>query len=174
VAARSAALLAAGLVLGGCSWLSSTVAPASCPIVSKVGDAAKLIRFAPGGGQDLNNIAFEAGIMDITGGCVGVDNGLRVDMTADFLAAKGPADTEGKASFEYFVAIVGQGDKVLAREQFASVIPFLATKNRNGIKESLQENLPLAKGQQGSDFHIFIGFVLTPEELAYNRAHPGG
>jgi len=174
VTARSVALLAAGLVLGGCSWLSSTVAPASCPIVSKVGDAAKLIRFAPSGGQDLNNIAFEAGIMDITGGCVSVDNGLWVDMTADFLAAKGPADTEGKASFEYFVAIVGQGDKVLAREQFASVIPFLATKNRNGIKESLAETIPLAKGQQGSDFHIFIGFVLTPDELAYNRAHPGG
>ncbi|HXQ41062.1 MAG TPA: hypothetical protein VN821_07335 [Candidatus Udaeobacter sp.] len=173
MAARSAALLAAGLMLGGCSWLSSTVAPASCPVVSKVGDAAKLIRFAPGGGQDLNNIAFEAGIMDITGGCVNVDNGLRVDMTADFLAAKGPADTEGKASFDYFVAIVGQGDKVLAREQFASVIPFLATKTKNEIKEPLEATIPVAKGQQGSDFHIFIGFALTPEELAYNRAHPG-
>ena len=53
--ARSAALLAAGLVLGGCSWLSSTVAPASCPVVSKIGDAAKLIRFAPGSSQDLRD-----------------------------------------------------------------------------------------------------------------------
>ncbi len=173
MAGRSAALLAAGLVLGGCSWLSSTVAPASCPIVSKVGDAAKLIRFAPGGGQELNNIAFEAGIMDVSGGCISVDNGIRVDMTADFRAAKGPADTEGKASFDYFVAIVGQGDKVLVREQFSSVIPFLATKTQNDSKEPLQATLPLAKGQQGSDFHIFIGFALTPEELAYNRAHPG-
>ena len=174
MAARSAALLAAGLALGGCSWLSSTVAPASCPVVSKIGDAAKLIRFAPGGGEELNNIAFEAGIMDITGGCSTADNGIKVDMTADFLAAKGPADTEGKASFEYFVAVVGQGDKVLAREQFASEIQFLATKGRNGIKESLEESIPLAKGQMGSDFNIYIGFVLTPDELAYNRAHPGG
>lgn len=171
---RSAPVLAAALLLAGCSWISGTTPPASCPIVSKVGDASKLIRFGPGGGQDLNNVAFEAGIMDITGGCVSADNGLKVNMTADFLAAKGPADAEGKARFDYFVAIVGQGDAVLAREQFSTEIPFLATKTRNGIQESLEETLPLAKGQQGSDFHIFIGFVLTPEELAYNRAHPGG
>jgi hypothetical protein len=173
VTPRSAAFLAAGLLLAGCSWLSRTTPPASCPTVSKVPAADKLIRFAPGGGQDLNNVAFEAGIMDVSGGCVSVDSGLQVDMTADFLAAKGPADAEGKASFSYFVAIVGQDEQVLAREQFASEIPFLATKTRNGIKESLQETVPLAKGQQGSDFHIFIGFVLTPDELAYNRAHPG-
>jgi len=173
MAARSAAFLAAGLLLAGCSWLSGTTPPASCPIVSKVGDAAKLIRFGPGGSQDLSNIAFEAGIMDITGGCSTIDNGLRVDMTADFLAGKGPADAEGKARFEYFVAIVGQDQKVLAREQFSTEIPFLATKTRNGIKEALQETVPLGKGQQGADFHIYVGFVLTPEELAYNRAHPG-
>ena len=53
------------------------------------------------------------------------------------------------------------------------MIPFLATKTQNDIKEPLQATLPLAKGQQGSDFHIYIGFALTPEELAYNRAHPG-
>jgi hypothetical protein len=173
VTARWAALLAAGLPLVACSWLSSTTPPASCPTVSKIGDASKLIRFAPGGSQELSNVAFEAGILDISGGCVTVDNGLRVDMTADFLAARGPAGTQDKASFDYFVAIVGQGEKVLAREQFSSEIPFSATKTRNGIKETLEENVPLAKGQQGSDFHVFIGFVLTPEELAYNRAHPG-
>lgn len=185
---RLAALLAAGLTLAACGssgnssgggsgggwfdWLTGSSSPTSCPMVSKVGDATKLIRFAPGGSQDLNKMQFEAGILDIGGGCTNIDNGVKVDMTADITAARGPADTDGKASFAYFVAVVDDNQNIIAREQYPVEIAFPGNQTRNGQREQLEETIPIAKGQQPAAFHIYIGFVLTQDEVAYNRAHP--
>jgi len=186
VRSRLAALLAAGLTLTACGggggnsgggggwfgWLTGPSAPTSCPAVSKVGEATKLVRFAPGSNQDLNNVQFEAGIFDVGGGCTNMDNGVKVDMTADIAAARGPADTTGKASFAYFVAIVDDNQNIIAREEYPLEIAFPGNQTRNGQREQLEETIPLTKDQQAAAFHIYIGIVLTKDEVAYNRAHP--
>ena len=153
-------------------WLSGSSTPSSCPQVSKVGDAAKLIRFAPGASQDLSNVDFEAGILDVAGTCSNVDKGVMVDMTANFVAARGPAATQGRADFQYFVAIVDGNQNIVAREQYASGVPLPGNQARNGVTEHLQETIPLGKNQLAAEYHIYIGFVLTKDEVAYNRAHP--
>jgi hypothetical protein len=146
-------------------------APASCPRVTKITEASLLTRFAPSG-HDLTDVLFEAQIGDINGTCSLSDNTVKVEMTADFIASLGPADKEHKAAFSYFVAITDLNEKVLARQQFDTSIEFPGNKTRSGIREQLEQAIPLQKGQRGDDFHIYVGFVLSREEFAYNRAHP--
>jgi len=184
VRSRLAALLAAGLSLAACGgggggsgggwfgWLTGSDSPSSCPPVSKVAEAAKLIRFAPGASQDLTNVQFEAGILDIGGGCSSIDHGVKVDMTADISAARGPANQDGKASFSYFVAVVDDSQNIMAREEYPIEIAFPGNQTRNGQREQLEETIPLGQGQQAAAFHIYVGLVLTQDEVAYNRAHP--
>lgn len=145
--------------------------PVSCPQVTKVGEAALLTRFRPSG-HDITDVMFDSFIGDINGKCESTDKGVTVKMTVDFIASRGPADKNGKASFAYFVAITDSKDNVLTREQFDTYIDFPGNKTRNGIREELEEKIPLSVGQRGDDFRIYVGYALTRDELAYNRAHP--
>jgi hypothetical protein len=150
----------------------SSAAAISCPNVAKVGDAVRLTRFVPGG-HDLTDVAFEAVVSKIGGTCSAGDNGsVDVQLTVEFIASRGPADKTRKAPFTYFVAIVDGNDNILAREQFNTGIEFPGNQTRNSIVEELDENIPLQKDQRGNQFRVFVGFVLAPEEVAYNRAHP--
>ena len=143
----------------------------SCPRVTKVNEASQLTRFGPAG-HDITDVQFEALIGDINGKCEAVDKGVSVKMTVDFIASRGPADKTRKASFAYFVAITDNKDNVLTRQQFDTYIDFPGNRTRDGIRESLDEIIPLAAGQRGDDFRVYLGFVVTHDELAYNRAHP--
>ena len=144
----------------------------TCPEITKVGDAVKLTRFSPGG-HDLTDVLFEAAVGAVGGSCSSGDNGsVNVALNVQFTASRGPADKTRKALFTYFVAIVDKSENILAREQFDTGVAFPGNQTRNTAVEELEENIPLQKGQQGNQFRVFIGFVLTPDEVAYNRAHP--
>jgi hypothetical protein len=149
----------------------SASGPVSCPRVTKIGEASQLTRFSPTG-HDITDVEFEALIGDINGKCEPADKGVAVHMTVDFIASRGPADKARKASFAYFVAITDNKDNVLTRQQFDTYIAFPGNRTRDGIRESLDQSIPLAQGQRGDDFRIYVGFVVTHDELAYNRAHP--
>jgi len=180
---RRAAVFSLALLLSACGggssrggffdrmFSGSSAEVLTCPEVTKVGDAAKLTRFVAGG-RDLTDVAFEAAVGKIGGNCSHGDGSIDVQLTVEFIASRGPADKTRKAPFNYFVAIVDRDENILAREQFDTGIGFPGNQTRNAITEDLEENIPIQKGQQGNQFRVFIGFVLTPEEVAYNRAHP--
>jgi hypothetical protein len=198
VTIRRAALIAAILLLAACSGgdkpppdagtpapssapqpsgggfftdMFGSSAPVSCPRVEKIGEAAQLTRFAPSG-HDLTDVLFEAEIGDINGKCSGSEGSVTVKLTVDFVASRGPADKNRKAPFSFFVAITDLHEKVLARQQFDSVIEFAGNQTRGSLRENLDQIIPTVKGQRGDDFRIYVGFALTHEELDYNRAHP--
>jgi len=179
---RRAAFFALALLVSACSrggngffdrMFGGTSTPTfTCPEVSKVADVARLTRFAPSG-HDLTDVAFEAAVGGLGGSCSQGDHGsVDVQLTVQFIGGRGPANKTRKAPFTYFVAIVDRNDNVLAREQFNTGIEFPGNQTRNTITEEVDENIPLQKDQQGNQFRIFVGFVLSPEEVAYNRAHP--
>ncbi len=170
---RRAAIIGLALLLSACGMFGSSSAPAvTCPEVSKVGDVARLTRFGPGG-HDLTDVAFEAVVGKLGGTCSRGENGsVDVQLTVEFIAGRGPADHTRKAPFSYFIAVVDKNDNILAREQFDTGVQFPGNQTRNAITEEVDENIPLQKDQQGNQFRVFVGFVLTPDEVAYNRVHP--
>jgi hypothetical protein len=143
----------------------------TCPDVSKVADVSRLTRFVPGG-HDLTDVSFEAAVGQLGGSCSSSDNSVVVDLKVQFIASRGPANTTRKAPFTFFIAIVDKSDNVLARQEFDSGVEFAGNQTRSAVLEDMEQDIPVSNPQQGNQYRVFVGFVLTPEEIAYNRAHP--
>ena len=176
-------LLVPGLLLSACGGGDSTGGffdrmfggssgpTLTCPDVSKVGDVSRLTRFVPGG-HDLTDVTFEAGVGQLTGSCSASDGSVVVDLKVEFIASRGPANTTRQAPFTFFVAIVDKADNVLARQEFDSGVEFPGNQTRSSGVEELEQDIPVSNPLQGNQYRVFVGFVLSPEEVAYNRAHP--
>lgn len=171
--ARRALPALAGAILAGavsaCSMFAPPPPPPPCPDVARVEDAARLTRFA-GEGRDLTDVAFEAEIGPMQGSCAYDDDEIDIELSIQIVASRGPADENRRADFRYFVAIAKAGQTILAREEFDSYIEFPGNRVRAGIFEELLQRIPIREGESGANYVIYAGFVLTPEELAFNRS----
>lgn len=161
--------LGLGLLLTACS--SDEGPRFACPQAVLVGDAAQLVRFQ-GAGRDLTDVDFEAAIEPPAIGCTFDDDEFAVigDLQLRIVAARGPADDDRTARFEYFVAIAtAVGRRVIAREEFGLSVPFEGNRTRVVVLEELSPRIPIRADETGAEYRVYVGFKLTPEELEYNR-----
>jgi hypothetical protein len=143
-------------------------APPPCPQVSVVADAARLTRFQ-GAGRDVTDVLFEAEIQSPRSGCVYRDTGeIVISMVVPIVAARGPANQDGLALFNYFVAIA-RGNQVLARQVFDVEVPFEGNQTQVGYVDELEQTIPLQGTELGSSYVVYVGFQLTPAEMDFNR-----
>jgi len=164
----AAAALAAALLSGACWGLGGSGAELPCPALATVSDAAKLTRFA-GAGRDLTDVRFEAEIIEFVGACVQGGESVDVATRVRIAASRGPADEERRADFRYFVAVVTRDKRIVGRNVFDSSIEFSGNKTRAAVIEELEQEIPLAEGETGGNYVIYVGFELTPEEVEFNR-----
>jgi hypothetical protein len=169
--AGALALLALGAGLAGCRSQNDVGAP-MCPRVAVLADAAHLVKYRDGPGRDLTDVLYEADLGRISGECIYTRRNTRVTvaMKLTVTAKRGPADRDGIADLAYFVAIVDNQSKILARQEFDSQLEFEPTQTQAATLEELEQIIPLQKDQPGSDFEVLVGFRLTPEQLQRNRA----
>jgi len=168
---RVPAFLALALLLSSCSWFRKEP-PAACPRLGIVGDAADLIRYRPGGGHDITDQLFTAQIRDVGGDCRVDKASANIDLKVSIVGERGAALTAPQGDIEYFVAVTGPGDQILAKETFHTRLDF-SGRNRVGVAEELTQRIPLPAGSDPGAYHILVGFQLTPDELAENRRRRG-
>ncbi len=159
------------LALAACSSRRDAGAP-PCPKVAVLADASHMTVYRDGPGRDLTDVKFEADLGRITGECVynRASTNVMVDMKLVVAARRGPADRDRVATYTYFVAIVDNKGNVLARQEFNSQVAFAGDQSRVASLEELEQSIPLEKNQPGSDFDVYVGFKLTPEQVERNRA----
>lgn len=164
------ALLMAGLALVACKSRTDAGAP-PCPKVAVLADASHLTVYRDGPGRDLTDVQFEADLGRISGECIynRRSTNVKVDMKLVVSALRGPADRNRVASYAYFVAIVDNKGSVLARQEFTSQVQFPGDQSRVATLEELEQTIPIEKNQPGSDFDVYVGFKLTPEQVERNR-----
>ena len=158
--------------LAACQQGATAPAP-PCPDIVIVQDAAELTQFLSGPGRDLTDVTLEARVADFRGFCdtdieddrTGV---VDVDLQLLMVATRGPAATTRSATVSYFVAIADKDENILVREEFETSISFEGNRNRIGFAEELAQKIPLQAGQLGDAFSVFVGFVLSDEDLKYN------
>lgn len=153
------------VILAACS---KSGPPLPCPAVVPVADAAHLIRF-DGSGRDLTDVIFEARIENFALTCEYDDGVIESQLMVQFLAVRGPANRDRMAHLSYFVAIATRDQKIGAREEFDLSVPFEGNHTRVLASEELTPRIPLKPGEDGSNYLIYIGLSVTPEELQYNR-----
>jgi hypothetical protein len=178
--ARRAVRLFAGamalLVTASCGS-TENIASYPCPFVGAVREVSYMTKFQ-GESQDLSDTLFEAKVDQVLPAvnCIYEDDdGKRAivyDIQVKFLAQRGPKEREGVARFDYFVGIGGPGGQIIKREVFDSAIAFENNATQAIVIEEIQPRIPLKQGENGDYYRIYIGFMLSERELAYNRKNP--
>ena len=174
------AVLALGL--GACSayeYVTDTLARPlvlKCPNYWVVADATSVVKFRDGPGRDLTDVNYEGEIVAVQLGCISNINRktrtgtMIVDVTVRFDAARGPANRDRKARFDYFIRILDPNRKILKGEDLGIVIDFPGNKTRLQFRsQPLVFELPITSKWPRSYYRIFAGFKLTRDELDFNR-----
>ncbi len=181
---RRSGLLAAtavlALSLGSCGG-TTAVHSMPCPEVKVVPDASYMTKFA-GESEDLTDTAFEAKIRVADQMCHYVINkdtdatSIRTDLTVQIGASRGPKLTGDEAKIGYRVSVTGQGGSHVGDPKWTSnfdvAIPLTADKPSSVLVDSATITIPLAKGENGDYYRIYISLQITEKELAYNRRNP--
>jgi len=162
----SAILAVTGLLLAACS--SEDSAPPPCPIVVLVKDADRLTRFE-GSGRDLTDVVFETTIRNADVACAYDDNEVEAALRLLFATNRGPANTSRRAEFRYFVAVADREQNILAREEFDLAAEFPGNRTEILQIDEIDPTIPLAEGRNGADYVVYIGLVLSRDEVDYNR-----
>ena len=169
-AAWLAVPLLAGL-LGGCAPNEEEFPPV-CPSLALVPDAGDLTSFA-GTGQDVAALILRARITDIPAKCQKAKaNTISATLNVNADVQRGPAAGANMPPIPYFIALM-QGDKVLREQDFTFAPSFAANVNRATLHgDDIELLLPISKTKAADVYRIYVGFRLSPDQLAYNRAHP--
>ncbi len=168
-----ASALALAALLAACA--GDDAPPPPCPDPVPLRDAAQLVDFR-GDGRDLTDTRYEARIDNTALACqVAEDDGKRTveaEMRILFAADKGPASESDTVRFRYFVAIADRDRNILRRREFPLALSLPGNRTRIQAVETISPTIPLRPGESGADYRIYVGFVLTPEQLDYNRRNP--
>ena len=173
--AAMAALLPLLAACGGGGGDEAQFAPA-CPQLSLLRDAADLTRFAgpPGTPQDARTLMLAAQITAVPATCgPGGKGEVRARLQLQALLRRGPAAQGDTVAVPYFVAVTEQGnvlselDHTLTAKFRPNVDEIRANANR------VELLLPITTTKSAAAYHLYVGFRLTPAELAYNRQTAG-
>ncbi len=168
--ARLAAALVAIFTVSACHTPNPINEP--CPTFGILGDAERATTFS-GTGHDLTDVAYRASLSSASLRChytedkrhPAVKGTLKVNLSVD----RGPALSNTEIRIPYFVAITRGQKYVLARNEFSQVFN-LKAGTRVGSEEEVPVSIPLAKNMKGDNYEVVVGIILTPDQLAYNRA----
>jgi len=169
-------LLAAVLFgLASCSETAKQSMP--CPVVKPVPDASYLTRFG-GESEDLTDTAFEARLAGVQSSCKYIEDTdtkktkIVSDLLVKVLASRGPKLNGESTTFNYVIALTGQGGQKITRQQFDVTIPLTADKPTASITDNPTVTIPLKASENGDYYQIYVFLEVTEKELAYNRRNP--
>jgi hypothetical protein len=156
------------VVLGACQPDDSQFPPV-CPQLSLLKDARDLTRFA-GTTHDVTAMVLAAQITSIPARCSwGKPGTVTATLNVTAKVLRGPADKQDTASLDYFIALT-EGSKVLREQDFTLPVQFPPNVEQVTAKgEDIELLLPVSKDKTAAAYQLYVGFRLTPDQLAYNR-----
>lgn len=170
----AAAAAFAGLLAACTSSAEKQQTARLCPPAYKVQDASSLVRFRDGRGRDATDVQFQAEIGRIGVECTFSRDRLEAEVKFELGIAEGPALEGRQSRLEYFVALVDRNEQVVQREKFGGNFRFDGNRNRILLlEEVLIRRIAAADPADVAGYRIIVGFVLTPEEKAYNERAAG-
>jgi hypothetical protein len=145
----------------------------NCPNVAVLQQASTMTAFLPGR-QDVAAEVTHAQITGVAGSCTleKKTHVLRVTFQAGFAATNGPANTSQTLVLPYLISL-SRGDTILSVADGSIALSFNGnTSSAAATTQPVTFKLPNSPDTAATD--ILVGFHLSPEQLAYNAAHPGG
>jgi hypothetical protein len=162
---RAAGALAAALLLASCNSQSQDVVVSACPTVTVLADAAMLTKYRSARGRDLTDVVFDARVTGARGECTFNRHDVTMTLTVLFDFAIGPANRDRAVTTSYFVAIVDGQNNVVAREEMPIQLQVPVNQSRVTYSEELEPRIPFRERAALVGYRIFVGMVLTPDEV---------
>ncbi len=167
----------AAALLAGCSSGEEAVS-ALCPTGGIVPDANLIVLFRDGPGRDVTDVLVQGQVVDMKITCEYAKGrnarpAVTLDLQIAFAAERGPAERTRKASLPYFVAIVDGERNIVAKENFNADFEWTDNRPRTGRVDQWEPRIPLRSNFDGPSFQVLVGFQLTAEQVAWNRAQRG-
>lgn len=168
-------LLGAVLVLLAACGSDEQITVLTCPQVYIVQEAARYTEWAPGGGRDLIDIRYDADIVNVEWLCTFLTDKNRVDMEARFAmrVLMGPAAPARQVRLPYFVAVADPSGTIVAKQVFGMDIAFPGNALEIAHIESVLQRISYGRIADAARYTVYIGFQLSPEQLAEVRAGTG-
>ncbi len=168
-------LLPVTLLLAGCGpggMFSDEKPAAGCPVAGALEEAMQVVRFTPGSDKAPTDLVFAAQFARVGRTCYFDEKEAQIDIALMIEVRRGPANAEAEAPLTYFVAVLDPEDKVVLRQPFKAVVKFQNRDTRVSYVDQFGVVIDLGKFRP-SDFRVYVGFEMTPDELAYNRQRIG-
>lgn len=172
-------LAAASLALAGCQGVRDRLGtpdpnPGPCPNALSLYDAHRLVEF-PGSDELLyENVGFTGEILNVATLCR--YSGQRADpieseLAVRFAFGRGPAATSDTKVYRYFITVTRRDMAVIDRFEYEIPVRFPPGQDRVLVTEEIDRlSIPrLNETTSGANFEIIVGFVLTDEQIAFNR-----
>ena len=189
--ARFLIVAAAGIVaLTGCSdtgFFGSKIAPPGCPTTSILEDANRITVYRPGPGRDIADIVYEARLLGVEGDCsYEMDKkgetaaettykAVTMNLRPRFVVTPGPAMSGFTIPVHYFVAIPDFYPHPEGRAEFSRTVETSPARTQVDVTDAnIEISVPLNGKRRGESIGIFLGFVLTEEQLRENRSRSSG
>lgn len=154
--------------VAGCE--SAEQFPPICPSLALLKDAADLQRFA-GGGRDISELVVQARLTAVPATCTRADlTHVRASLQVAMDLTRGPAAQGGTLEVPYFVGVT-EGGRVLDEQDYRIAARFPSNIDQVQVTgDTIDLLLPITREKTAAAYQIFIGFRLSPEDLAANRA----
>ncbi len=168
---RMVALLAL-IALASCGPDNPNAFAPECVPVGILADAADLSSYA-GPSRDVATLVTHASIAAVGGTCSNAEQGhaLHTSVSVTIGVQRGPAASFRTLSVPYFVAVL-HGDQIVEKHDLSIEATFPPNADRLALKsDPLELDLPITRRMSSDSYRLEVGFQLTPEQLAYNRAH---
>lgn len=157
------------LALAACSSAEPELPPAqACPAAMLLDGAEHISAYRAGAEPRPDELRYVAVLTDLSSACRYFDDasgqGVDVDLSFKLIAERGPA-LSGSEEITYFVATVGPGNQILARDALSGDLPFSGDEERVGLSEDLTLRLPSITPAQAAAYTLYVGFQLEDAEL---------
>lgn len=154
---------------------SNFLVDGDCPKVEIVDELSMLHDFndarKPSESSRISTVTFT----DARSTCDYAERSVTVDLKLDLSGEIGPAgraNASDKPFFKhpYFVAVTSANNKILAKELFDASMTYEPGETIRNYTENLRQLIPTDSRSDGAKLKVIVGFQLTQEQLAYNRA----
>lgn len=163
------AIAVATLLLAACGGPLDKGNVGSCPPTAILEGPGELTRYKSDSAKAPTDVLFRTKMTTYSGICDFDEKSIDIELSISIEAVRGPANTAAKAEFAYFVAILKKDKTVLTRTEFPIIAAFEQQDTRFTFAENVTVTIPRRKNDSTSDYIVYLGFEMTPEELAHNR-----
>lgn len=144
-----------------------------CPLIGVLYESSRQVSFATPGAERYANISYTGEMEGVRGLCRYVEaDPITMSINVDMAFGRGPAANADRHTYRYWVAVARRGRAPIEKQYFDVDVRFPDGQPVVRHTEEIQRIvIPRANPDtSGENFEILVGFELTPEELAFNRA----